>query len=145
MIKLQSNETAEEFKYIRMKDNDYYGFFVPMDLKRHDITVDSSNPMTVDSSNDMYPLNDFSIRNLYIEVFERYKPKTVTFYIYDDMDVEMLKFNGETYVIYNKNTDNKDKKFPYKKEIQTIDGDYYYNDVLYNGDNMNITCNNASD
>ena len=78
-----------------------------MDLKRHYITVDSSNPMTVDSSNVMYPLNDFSIRNLYIEVSEIYKPKTVTFYIYDDIDVEMLMFNGETYVIYNKSTDNK--------------------------------------
>lgn len=76
-----------------MKDNDYYGFFVPMDLKQHYINVDPSNPMTDDSSNPMYPLNDFSIRNLYIEVTEIYKPKTVTFYIYDDMDVEM--FNGE--------------------------------------------------
>ena len=61
-----------------MKDNDYYGFFVPMDLK-HGMTDDATNPM--------YPLNDFSIRTLYIEVTEKYKPKTVTFYIYDDMDV----------------------------------------------------------
>ena len=119
-----------------MKDNDYYGFFVTMDLK---------HGMTVDSSNDMYPLNDFSIRNLYIKVSEIYKPKTVTFYIYDDMDVEMLMFNGEKYVIYNKNTDNKDKKFPHKKEIQTIDGDYYIGDKKYNGDDMNITCKNATD
>lgn len=134
VIKLQSGATAEEFKSIRMKDNDYYGFFVPMDLK-HGMTVDATNPM--------YPLNDFSIRNLYIEVFEIYKPKTVTFYIYDDVDVVM--FNGVSYVIYNKNTDNKDKKFPYKKEIQTIDGDYYVGNELYNGDNMNITCKNATD
>ena len=144
-IKLQSNETAEEFKYIRMKDNDYYGFFVPMDLKRHDITVDSSNPMTVDSSNDMYPLNDFSIRNLYIEVTEIYKPKTVTFYIYNDMDVNMLAADSSVISIYNRETDNSDKKFPYKKEIQTIDGEYYIDDKKYNGDNMRITCVNASD
>lgn len=118
-----------------MKDNDYYGFFVPMDLK-HGMTVDSSNPM--------YPLNDFSIRNVYIKVSEIYKSKTVTFYIYDDMDVEMLKFNGETDVIY-KNGDNQDGKFPYKKVIQTQDGDYYVGEKLYNGDNMNITCKNAKD
>ena len=104
-----------------MKDNDYYGFFVPMDLKRHDITVDSSNPMTVDSSNDMYPLNDFSIRNLYIEVSEIYKPKTVTFYIYDDMDVKMMKADSSVIYIYNK-ADNSDGKYPYKTEIKTIDG-----------------------
>ena len=61
------------------------------------------------------------------------------------MDVEMLKFNGETDVIYNKSTDNKNKKFPYKKEIQTQDGDYYVGEKLYNGDNMNITCKNATD
>lgn len=134
VIKLQSGATADEFKYIRMKDNDYYGFFVPMDLK---------HGMTDDTTNDMYPLNDFSIRNLYIKVSEKYKPKTVTFYIYDDVDVEM--FNGESHDIYNKNTDNKDKKFPYKKEIKTIDGDYYVGDELYNGDNMNITCKNATD
>ena len=117
-----------------MKDNDYYGFFVPMDLK---------HGMTDASTNDMYPLNDFSIRNLYIEVSEIYKPKTVTFYIYDDMDVEMLMFNGDTSVIY-KQGDIPNGKFPYKKEIQTIDGDYYVDEKLYNGDNMNITCKNAT-
>ena len=128
-----------------MKDNDYYGFFVPMDLKRHYITVDSSNPMTVDSSNDMYPLNDFSIRNLYIEVSEIYKPKTVTFYIYNDMDVNMMTADSSVIPIYNTKTDNSSGKYPYKKEIQTIDGEYYIDDKKYNGDNMRITCVNASD
>ena len=134
-IKLQSNETADEFKYIRMKDNDYYGFFVPMDLK-HGMTDESTNPM--------YPLNDFSIRNLYIEVSEIYKPKTVTFYIYDDMDVKMMKADSSVISIYNK-ADNSDGKYPYKTEIKTIDGDYYVGDNKYNGDNMRITCVNASD
>ena len=117
-----------------MKDNDYYGFFVPMDLK---------HGMTVDSSNDMYPLNDFSIRNLYIKVSEIYKPKTVTFYIYDDMDVKMKKADSSVISIYNK-ADNSDGKYPYKTEIKTIDGDYYVGDNKYNGDNMRITCVNAT-
>lgn len=145
MIKLQSGATVEEFKTIRMKDNDYYGFFVPMDLKQHYINVNPSNPMTDDSTNDMYPLNDFSIRNLYIEVSEIYKPKTVTFYIYNDMNVNMLAADSSVISIYNRETDNSEGKYPYKKEIQTIDGDYYINDEKYNGDNMRITCVNATD
>ena len=144
VIKLQSGATAEEFKTIRMKDNDYYGFFVPMDLKQHYINVNPSNPMTDESTNPMYPLNKFSIRNLYIEVTEKYKSKTVTFYIYDDMDVKMMNADSTVSVIYGKG-DSPGGKFPYKKVITTNDGDYYVGDNKYNGDNMRITCDNATD
>ena len=127
-----------------MKDNDYYGFFVPMDLKQHYINVNPSNPMTDESTNPMYPLNKFSIRNLYIEVTEKYKSKTVTFYIYDDMDVKMMNADSTVSVIYGKG-DTPDGKFPYKKVITTNDGDYYVGDNQYNGDNIRITCVNATD
>ena len=143
-IQLQSGATVEEFKTIRMKDNDYYGFFVPMDLKQHYINVNPSNPMTDESTNPMYPLNKFSIRNLYIEVTEKYKPKTVTFYIYDDMDVKMMNADSTVSVIYGKG-DNSTGNYPYKKVITTNDGDYYVGDNQYNGDNIRITCVNATD
>ena len=61
------------------------------------------------------------------------------------MNVNMLAADASVISIYNRETDTSDKKFPYKKEIQTIDGEYYIGDKKYNGDNMNITCVNATD
>ena len=61
------------------------------------------------------------------------------------MDVKMMNADSTVISIYNRKTDNSAGNYPYKKVITTNDGDYYVGDNKYNGDNMRITCDNATD